>query len=103
MEKEITAFRFWGNDLYQKKTDMGWSKIVEGSKHKLFNRTLIIFHSRMKTAECEHQIPTNNDENRGQIIQTTFGRYLASNGINNSKVFPAFVTKTPILEAIKKK
>lgn len=48
MEKRIRAFRYWGNGPHRK-FDIGSSEIVEGSKHKLFNRRLIIYHSRRKT------------------------------------------------------
>ena len=68
MEKGIRAFRYWENGLYRK-TEVGSSKIVEGSKLLLLNRTLIIYHSRMKTAKCEYQIPTNNNENIGQKLK----------------------------------
>lgn len=72
MEKGIRAFRYWGNGLYRK-TEMSSRKIVEGSKHKLFHRTLIIYHSRMNIAKCEYQTPTNDNENIDQIIKITFG------------------------------
>lgn len=101
MEGGIRAFRYWENGLH-KKVDTGSSETVEGSKHKLFNRTLIIYHSRMKTEKCECHIPTNNNENIGQIIKITFGRFLASKYMNNSKIFLSLIIKTPILKAIKK-
>lgn len=66
---------------------MGLNKIVEGSKHKLFNGTLTVYHSRMKTVKCECQIPRNNNENIGQIIKITFGRVL---GFKLYEQFPRF-------------
>lgn len=76
MEKTVRAFRYWGNGLHRK-TDMGSSEIVEGSKHKLFNRRLIIYQQN-EDKKCEYHSPTNNNENIGQIIKITFGRFLAS-------------------------
>lgn len=54
----------------------------------------------MKTEKCEYHIPTNNNENTGQIIKITFGRFLAWKQRNNSKIFLALIIKTTILEAI---
>lgn len=53
LEKGIRAFKYWRNGLF-KKTEMTSSKIKEGSKCKLSNRALIIYHSRMKTETCEY-------------------------------------------------
>lgn len=98
MEKGIRKFGYWGNSLYGT-IEMGLTKTEEGSKLKLFNRTLI-YHSRMKTARREPPIPRNNNENIGQIIKITFGGLLASNCMNDSKNFLAHIIKTPILEVI---
>lgn len=65
MEERIRAFRYWGNGL-KRKIEMGLSKIAERSRRKLFSRTPIMYHYRMKTAKCGFQIPTNNNENIGQ-------------------------------------
>lgn len=63
------------------------NEILEGSRHKLFNRTGIIYHSTMKSAKCEYQIPINNNENIGQIIKCHVGGFLASNCINSFQEF----------------
>lgn len=65
---------------------MGLSEILEGSRHKLFNRTQIIYHSTMKTAKCTYQIPINNNENIDQIIKYNLGR-----GVLGFKLYKQFL------------
>ena len=64
MKKGIRAFRYWRKSLSEG-IEMTSSKIMEEKKCKLFNKTVIIYHSRTKTEKCEYQIPTNNNKNIG--------------------------------------